>query len=274
MDINQIICGDNVAELKKFDDESVDLTVTSPPYDNLRNYKRTVEGRKIEYNGYSFPFEELAAELYRVTKPGGVVVWVVGDATEKGSETGSSFRQALHFMDCGFNLHDTMIYEKNSISFPSKTRYYQIFEYMFVFSKGKPKTINLIRDKKNKWAGVKYWGDISARDKDGKLVTNENKRDYKVPEYGVRNNIWRYNTGKGFSSKDKEAYEHPAIFPEKLAEDHILSWSEPGDIVLDPFIGSGTTAKMAILNDRKYIGIDVVKDYCDIAKRRLEKLEW
>ena len=117
------------------------------------------------------------------------MVWVVGDATEKGSETGSSFRQALHFMEMGFNLHDTMIYEKNSISFPSKNRYYQIFEYMFVFSKGKPKTINLIRDKKNKWAGVKYWGDISARDKEGKLVTNENKRDYKVPEYGIRNNI-------------------------------------------------------------------------------------
>tara|TARA_R110002126_G_scaffold103706_1_gene236811 strand:- start:131 stop:964 length:834 start_codon:yes stop_codon:yes gene_type:complete len=272
MEANKIICGDNVEELKKFDDDSIDLTITSPPYDNLRNYKRTIDGRKIEHNGYSFPFEELAEELYRVTKPGGIVVWVVGDATEKGSETGSSFRQALHFMEMGFNLHDTMIYEKNSISFPSKNRYYQIFEYMFVFSKGKPKTINLIRDKKNKWAGVKYWGDISARDKEGKLVTNENKRDYKVPEYGIRNNIWRYNTGKGFSAKDKEAYKHPAIFPEKLAEDHILSWSNPGDIILDPFVGSGTTAKMAVLNDRQYIGIDIVEEYCDIANERLGKV--
>lgn len=261
--INEIVCGDNVEVLKGFPDSCIDLTVTSPPYDNLRTY-----------NGFEWDFEGLARELYRVTKKGGVVVWVVGDATINGSETGTSFRQALTFIDVGFRLHDTMIYEKNTSSFPARrdgVRYTQIFEYMFVLSKGRPKTVDLICDKPNKWAGHKNWGRNTKRCKDGHLVEIEDIK--KVPKFSPRNNIWRYVVGGGFASTDKEAHQHPAIFPEKLAEDHIKSWSKPGDIVLDPFCGSGTTAKMALLNKRKFIGIDISEEYVDLARNRISKYQ-
>lgn len=232
-------CLDTLARMKE---AFIDLTVTSPPYDNLRTY-----------NGYSFDFPQVAQELYRVTKPGGIVVWVIGDATLKGSETGTSFRQALYFKELGFNLHDTMIYEKNSAAYPAhkkSIRYTQIFEYMFILSKGKPKTVNLIWDKPNKYAGHK--------DFSGKLKKP-------VPDYSPRNNIWRYVT-----SFNKVT--HPAPFPEALARDHILSWSNEGDIVYDPFIGSGTTAKMAVLTNRKFIGSEISKEYCETANNRLKNM--
>lgn len=242
--------------LSLLDSNSIDLTVTSPPYDNLRKYK-----------GYSFDFENIVKELFRVTKDGGIVVWIVGDSTANGSESGTSFKQALFFKECGFKLHDTMIYEKNSSSFPaSRTskRYTQIFEYMFVFCKGKIRSdITLLCDKPNKWAGHTNWGNNTQYDKDGNLKQTNNIKP--VPEFSLRNNIWKYSVG--FNDKTG----HPAVFPEKLAEDHILSWSNEGDIVLDPFMGSGTTAKMCILNNRKYIGFEISEEYCDIAKKRIEK---
>lgn len=266
---NQIICGDAVKILKDFDEDCIDLVVTSPPYDNLRNYNNHVKGSRAEFNGYSFDFENLAQELFRVVKAGGVVVWVVGDGTHKGSETLTSFRQALFFKEIGFNVHDTMIYEKNSISFPSSNRYNQIYEFMFVLSKGKPSTFNPIKDHKNKWAGHKYWGDLTVRDAKGQLVKRPNDRV--IPEFSMRTNIWRYNTGKGFSTKDKIAFEHPAIFPEALATEHIQSWSKPGDLVFDPMCGSGTTLKSAAMLGRQYIGIDIDKRYCEIAETRIKE---
>jgi site-specific DNA-methyltransferase (adenine-specific) len=219
----------------------IPLVVTSPPYDNLRNY-----------NGYSFDFESVARELYRVVSDNGVVVWVVGDATIKGSESGTSFRQALFFKEIGFNLHDTMIYEKNSPAYPARAdgnRYTQIFEYMFVFTKGKVKA-NLICDKPNKWAGHK--------DFSGKLKNP-------VPEFSPRNNIWRYTTSFN-------GWKHPAPFPEALAKDHILSWSSVGDIVYDPFVGSGTTAYVAKQLGRHYIGSEISIEYCTVIKERLSAL--
>lgn len=259
---NTIYCMDNVEGMRNLlPDNSIDLTVTSPPYDNIRNY-----------NGYSFNFEEVAKELFRVTKEGGIVVWVVGDSTIKGSETGTSFRQALGFMDVGFRLHDTMIYEKNTSSFPARrngNRYTQIFEYMFILSKGKPKTANLICDKPNKWAGHTNWGKHTQRDKDNDL--KEVSKIKPVPDFSPRNNIWKYIVGGGYATKDKIAHEHPAIFPEQLAEDHILSWSNEGDTVLDPFIGSGTTGKMALLNNRHYIGFEISQDYVNISNKRISE---
>ena len=259
--INKITCGDSALILKSIPSSSVDLTVTSPPYDDIR-----------DYNGYTFLEENIIKELFRVTKSGGVVVWVVGDSTIKGSESGSSFRQALKFMEHGFKLHDTMIYEKNTSSFPASkksTRYTQIFEYMFVFCKDKIKTANLISDKPNKWAGHTNWGKNTNRLKNGELQETSDIKP--VPEFSPRNNIWKYNVGKGFNSKDKESHEHPAIFPEQLAEDHILSWSNEGDTVLDPFSGSGTTLKMAKKNGRNYVGIDISDEYCKLAERILQK---
>ena len=165
-----------------------------------------------------------------------------------------------------------MIYEKNTSSFPARRtgkRYTQIFEYMFVFCKGKIKTGNLICDKPNKWAGHTNWGKNTQRGKDGELKKTKDIKP--VPDFSPRNNIWKYNVGKGFNSKDKESHKHPAIFPEKLAEDHILTWSNKDDVVLDPFMGSGTTCKMAKKNGRKYIGIDISKEYCELAEKIIAK---
>lgn len=262
--INKIINDNAVNAISKIKPNSIDLVVTSPPYDKIR-----------DYNGYIFDFETfktIVKELFRVVKSGGVIVWIVGDTTENGSESGTSFRQVLEFMNVGFKLHDTMIYEKNTSSFPAKrngTRYTQIFEYMFVLCKDKIKTSNLICDKTNKWAGHTNWGKNTNRLKNGELKETTDIKP--VPEFSPRNNIWKYNVGKGFNSSDKESHEHPAIFPEQLAEDHILSWSNENDIVLDPFVGSGTTCKMAKKNKRNYIGIDISKEYCELAEKIIAK---
>ena len=235
--------------------EPVDLTVTSPPYDNLRDYK-----------GYVFDFEGIAKELYRITKIGGVVVWVVGDETIDGSETGTSFKQALYFKEIGFNLHDTMIYEKTGCAMPSPNRYLANFEYMFVSSKGKPKTYNLIEDRKNRFP-IRWGKGRKVRNKDGSWSYREN---YTAKEFGRRFNIWKYNNGgQGYGCTDSFAQKHPASFPEQLAHDHIISWSNKGDTVLDPMCGSGTTLKMARLLGRKAIGIEISEEYCELTVRRL-----
>ena len=243
----------NLDTMKRMPDNFIDLTVTSPPYDNLRDYK-----------GYGFSFEEIARELYRVTKQGGVVVWVVGDATVKGSETGTSFKQALFFMQCGFNLHDTMIYYKNNPMPTAGKRYHQHFEYMFVFSKGQPNTFNPITE------NCKYNGlaNMKNRGQNGEL---NYKKVERTTEKKV-GNVFFYSIGGGISTKDAIAYNHPAIFPEQLANDHIISWSNEGDIVYDPFAGSGTSGKMAILNKRKCIMSEISSEYCEIIKKRLEPI--
>lgn len=252
MQTNYIKCCDNVQGLRGLPGSCIDLTVTSPPYDNLRTYK-----------GFSWDFDALAGELYRVTKPGGVIVWVVNDATVKGSETGTSFKQALAFKSIGFNLHDTMIWKKKGLTFPESVRYYPNFEYMFILSKGRPKTVNLIADRKNKSAGSPVLK--NERQRDGSFKRSAGARDgKKIKHYGVRFNVWDMS---GANNRT----EHPAVFPEQLACDHIISWSKPGDIVLDPFMGSGTTAVAAIKTGRKYIGFELSAEYCEIAQKRIEK---
>ncbi len=261
IEINKNYNESNLETMAKMPDNFIDLTVTSPPYDNLRTYK-----------GYSFDFEDIAKELFRVTKDGGVVVWVVGDATVDGGESGTSFRQALFFQSIGFLIHDTMIYEKNGAAYPANdksNRYSQVFEYMFVFSKGKPKTYNLIKDRKNRWAGSKTFGNQSNRKQDGVL---DKKGSRETPEFGYRYNIWKYNNGYGYSTKDEIAFEHPAIFPEKLAYDHIKTWTNENDLVYDCFMGSGTTAKACISANRNWIGSEISKEYCEIIEKRLQPL--
>lgn len=225
--------------------EIIDLTVTSPPYDNLRKYHS------------KFDLDVICKELYRATKQGGVCVWVVADQTINGSETGTSFRQALKFMECGWNLHDTMIYEKSGMAYPESNRYHQVFEYMFVFSKGKPKTTNIIKDRPNKYVGT------MGGNKRGGLC--------KRGEFGARFNVWRYNNGRDNSSKDRIAFRHPAIMPEQLTSDHILTWSNEGDLVCDIFMGSGTTAKMAKQANRNYTGCEIASEYFEIIEQRLNE---
>jgi site-specific DNA-methyltransferase (adenine-specific) len=259
---NNIYLGDCLDLMKYIKDEYIDLTVTSPPYDNLRSYNNSLKwGEHI--------WKPIIKELYRITKQGGVVVWIVGDATIKGSETGTSFRQALYFKGCGFNLHDTMIYAKNNVYAhdPRNKRYKQCFEYMFVLSKGKPNTYNEIKDRPNKHVGKTLSG-TKGRTKEG---IKRNLKPIVLGEYQARFNIWEYTTG-GSVASDKIAYKHPAIFPEQLAQDHIISWSNENDTVLDCFMGSGTTGKVCKLLNRKFIGIEISKEYFEIAKKRIESV--
>lgn len=251
MQANYIQCIDNVVGLKKLPAACIDLTVTSPPYDNLRKYK-----------GFSWNFEELAAELYRVTKPGGVIVWIVNDATVKGSETGTTFRHALHFKKIGFNLHDTMIWKKPGTTFPESNRYYPCFEYMLILSKGRPKTVNLLSDRKNKHEGKPV--KASEMQPDGSVKESSGSKHGKLSRpFGVRFNVWEIAPAAGNNTG------HPAVFPEKLVCDHIASWSAPGDVILDPFMGSGTTAVACIKTGRKYIGFEISAEYCNTAQKRI-----
>jgi len=254
--INKVHCADCLDIMKDIPDNSIDLTITSPPYDNLRDYK-----------GYIFDFKSIAKELFRITKQGGVVVWVVGDATIKGSETGTSFKQALYFKEIGFNLHDTMIYQKSNPIPLTHNRYEQQFEYMFVLSKGKPKTFKPIKIAV-KYSGISHGGGFRNKSKDEMPTIRQNKRTSNTEKN--KYNIWTYNIGNSQTTKDKIAFGHPAIFPEKLAEDHILSWSNPNDVVMDCLAGSGTTGIMAHKNGRKFILIETSETYCDIIKERFK----
>lgn len=254
--MNKLLLGNCLDKLKEIKENSVDLVVTSPPYDDLRNYNTG------KYKGNNY--KEIIKELYRVLKVGGVVVWIVADQTKNGSETLTSFRQAIMFQEMGFNVHDTMIWEKDTMSFPQKNRYENCFEYMFIFSKKSPKTFNPIEDRKNKYAGTKLHG--TYRNVDGETI----KRDEKwcgrnVKDYGKRFNIWKQPTEK--SNKTG----HPAVFPLKLVKDHIISWSNENDTVLDPFMGSGTTGIACKELNRNFIGIELDEEYFNIAKERIEK---
>jgi DNA modification methylase len=251
-----LMFGDCREKLQSLSHKSVDLTVTSPPYDNLRSYENSLIWNDLVW-------KEVIYELYRVTKDGGVVVWVVGDATINGSETGNSFRQALHAKDIGFNLHDTMIYLKPNFSAVGalKTRYAPVFEYMFIFTKGKIKTFNPIKDRECKTFGKPKRGTIRQKDGTMKRMSNEGLLQSK---FGQRFNVWEINPQ---TKKDI----HPAPFPENLAKDHIISWSNEGDTVLDPFMGSGTTGKAALLTNRNFIGIEVVNTYFEYTKTYLNQ---
>ena len=245
-----MIHGDNCETLAAMPAESVDLVVTSPPYDDLRTY-----------GGHSWDFPRLAGELTRVLKPGGVIVWVVADATVNGSETLTSMRQAIHFKDvCGMNVHDTMIYKQSGTGAKgSNLAYWQAWEYMLVMAKGTPKTVNRLQDRKNKLAGFKVW----KSDKCEKLGRSGGART--VGENGIRDNVWEY--ASRFWSE--ETTDHPAPFPIALAKDHVASWSNLGDVVLDPFAGSGTTLKAAKELGRRFVGIEINAEYVEICQRRI-----
>ncbi len=252
--------GDCLELMKNIPDNFIDLTVTSPPYDNLRTYNGNIDQ-------WSFKkFQDIAKEIYRITKNGGITVWIVNDSTLNGSKSCISFKQVLWFKDLGFNLHDTMIWEKPSFTDTGslRVRYGNVFDYMFILSKGKVKTFNPIKDRLNKYAGKKKHGTIRQSDGSFKRPSSIGKE---FAEYGQRFNVWKMNT----CCSKKEQTGHPAQFPEQLANDHIISWSNEGDTVFDPFMGSGTTGKMAKLNNRKFIGIEIDEKYFEIAKERIEQ---
>lgn len=240
--------------IKLIDNNSIDLTISSPPYQNLRTY-----------NGFSFDFESCASGLLRITKPGGVVCWVIGDSIEDGSETLEPFKQALYFKSIGFSVHDTMIYQKRNFSHPEKSRYHQVFEYIFILSKGKPKTFNPIKDRKNLTAGaVGNLGINTFTERDGSKSVRPKKI---TAEYGMRHNVWLGNT----SGQENMCVElkHPAIMPKWIARDLIISWSNPNDIVFDPMVGSGTVCVEAKKLNRLYLGFDVSEDYIKLTESNI-----
>jgi len=266
MELNKIYCEDCLETMSRMGDNFIDLTVTSPPYDNLRTYNDNIDETWSED-----VWKPIIKELYRVTKEGGVVVWVVGDASIDGSETGVSFMQALWAKECGFKLHDTMIYEKNNYMPLNHKRYEQAFEYMFVFLKGKIESFNAIKVKTttNQFRTpdvVRGAGD----DPSSKTAKRAKWKPQWTKKEKIKRNIWRYSVGQGQSSNDSLAFEHPAVIPEQLVLDHIRSWSNEGDLVYDPFMGSGTTAKMAHLLKRNWIGSELSQEYVDLAYKRLE----
>lgn len=265
IELNKIYNEDCTQTIHNIPDNFVDLIVTSPPYDNLRTY-----ANNIDENWNEEVWKPIIKGLYRIIKEGGVVVWIVGDATKNGSESCTSFKQALYFKEVGFKLFDTMIYEKKPRGACGNNKtYWQTFEYMFIFSKGTPKTINLICDRENK--------EERSGDNGTKRLTNGELKKVKrggYGKYGRRTNVWRYDIGNGKSTKYKEAYNHPAIFPEQLAIDHIISWSNKNDIVYDPFMGSGTTAQCAIQLGRNFIGSEISKEYMKIIESRIKKAYW
>ncbi len=252
MELDKIYNENCLITMDTMPDNFVDFVITSPPYDDIRNY-----------NGYQFEFEKIAKELFRVLKIGGVVIWVVGDATIEGSESGTSFKQALFFKEIGFRLHDTMIYYKNNPMPQTGNRYHQHFEYMFAFSKGSPKTFNPITEQ-TKYRGL---ANMKNRGQDGSLDYEKVER---TSEKKV-GNVFSYSIGGGISTKDKIAFNHPAIFPEKLVVDQIKTWTNENEIIYDPFMGSGTTAKIAMLLNRNWIGSEISKEYVEISMERLKE---
>ena len=244
--------GDCVELMQELDDESIDLVVTSPPYDNLRTY-----------GGYNFDFEKTANQLYRVIKDGGTIVWIVNDETIDGDESGTSFRQALCFKEIGFKLNDTMIWNKGGFTAVGALpyRYGQVFEYMFILTKGYAKTFNPIKDRPNKQYGRKQHGTIRQRDGTTKQMSSNGRN---ITPFGQRFNIW--NIYPENSSKNRTS--HPAQFSEELVHDHIISWSNEGDLVLDPFVGSGTTLKVCRLTNRNGIGFEINPEYEPIIRER------
>lgn len=253
--INKIICGDSLHILREIPNNSIDLILCSPPYDLTR-----------AYNGFTFNFKGIAQHLYRILKEGGVLVWIVGDQTVKGSESGTSFRQALYFMELNMLLYDTMIYAKSNPIPKNHRRYEQQAEFMFILSKGIPKTFNPILED-SKYAGTINKGTMRNSGKDDLQLKHGHNKP--VKERKIKGNIWFYSVGYGKTAKDKLAFEHPAVFPLQLAKDCITSWTNPQDIVLDPFMGSGQTALACIELNRNYIGVDISQEYCELAEKRI-----
>ena len=253
IELNRIYNIDCVEGMQYIPNDFIDLVVTSPPYDDLRDYK-----------GYSFDFETIAQQLFRVMKKGGVVVWVVGDKINKGNKSLTSFKQCLYFQEIGFNVHDVMIYQKKNTPFMRSNAYTNCYEFMFVLSKGSPKTFNPLNTSTKRQGFEKL---VSNKKADG-----NNKVLGELKEEKTRTNIWEYAVGLGGSTNDKIAFQHSAIFPERLAYEHILSWSNQEDIVFDPMCGSGTTCKMAKISNRNYLGMEISEEYTKIAQQRLAEI--
>lgn len=257
IELNSLYNEDCLATMQRMPDFFVDLTVTSPPYSQMRTYSGSEWSFEV--------FQKIAKELYRVTKDGGIVAWIVADQIVKGSKTLDSFRQGLYFAECGFRMHDVMAYIKSGVRNPSTNRYGQCWEYMFILSKGAPKTVNLIKDRKNLYPGPRTKRQNAVRTVDGDLVPD---RAYTIGEYGARWNYWQYSVGGGNTSKDKVAFKHPALFPERLASDMITSWSNVGDLIYDPFSGASTTGVCAKELNRNFILSEISSVYCDVSRER------
>jgi len=256
MELNKILKGDCLELMENIEDKSIDMIITSPPYDDIKNYN---------YNlNWNFGiFKLISNEMNRVLKDGGVIIWVVNDKTQNGSESLSSFKQVIFFNELGLKLYDTMIYKKLNYTPLTHRRYEQEFEYMFCLSKGIPKTFNPIKIK-CKYGGTKSRGSPSFYKSNNDNLTKINK--YIINNEKIKGNIFEYNTGSLTNIK----LNHPAVFPLELVNDQIISWSNENDIILDCFAGSGTTAIACINTNRNYILMEKEEKYIDIINDRIK----
>ena len=269
--LNRTHCGDAAKMLAELPDACVDLTVTSPPYDDMgADFVPIPKKGMRKYDGYQWDFMKIAKQLYRVTEDGGIVVWIVAPPTVGGSESLVVEYQKIFFRECGFKIHDTMIYRTEGLTM-NHNRYEQETEYMIVLVKGNIATFNPImvpckwygRDSDRTGTRYSEHDEPGTKRRSGKLRNN-------IHSEKIKGNVWKYVVGGGHTTKDKYTRPHPARFPEALARDHILSWSHPGDLVLDPFSGSGTTGKMAVQLGRQFLGFEISQKYCDMANRRIK----
>ena len=249
---NSIVLGDCVEGMRSLPPDLVPCTVASPPYGALRHY----------HGNHQFDFEAAAAELWRITRPGGVVCWVVREEVVDGSESGEASEQRLFFRDLGFRLHQTIVMERYGSRARSPGRYGESLEYAFILAKGKPATVRLLRDRRNKTAGKLVTA--THRYPDGSYRVQR----YEVDEWGYRKAVWYFAQGMHVAT-DPVARLHQAPMPEAMAEDLILSYSREGDLIFDPFAGVATTAKMALLNHRNYFGYEINAIYHARGEERL-----
>ena len=255
--INSIICGDSAEVLKNFPDNSIDMVVTSPPYDGLR-----------DYNGFSLDLHKIGKEIYRVLKDGGIAVMVIQDATKDFAKSLTSFRTIVDWCDnVGFRLFETVIYHKNGTEGAWwKQRFRVDHEYMPIFMKGKkPQYFNKEPLKIPSKHGGKVMSGSGNRRTDGTLSETVRRP---INTMKCRGTVWDYLMA---GDKNPLKRKHPAVFPDKIPYDCIQCFCPEGGLVLDPFIGCGSTAVMAKVLGRNYIGIDISREYCDLAEERIEK---
>ena len=248
---------DCVEGIKKLPDESIDLMITSPPYDGIR-----------KYNGFNYDLHATGKEIYRVLKDGGIAVMVIQDQTKNFGKTLTSFKMIIDWCDnIGFKLFETVIYKKHGGEGAWWTKRFRVdHEYMPIFLKGeRPQYFNKEHLKIPSKHGGKTMTGCATRLTNGKTLKS---KKVTINLMKCRGTLWNYTTcGDGSRLK----HQHPATFPNKIPFDFIECFCPKKGVVIDPFIGSGTTALAAIELERNYIGFDISKEYCDLAKKRIKE---
>ena len=256
---DKLIVGDCLNIMKKIEENTFDLIVFSPPYDSLR-----------KYNDYTFDLKKTGEQIFRVLKDGCLCAMVIQDQTKNFGKSLTSFRTAVDWVDrIGFKLFETVIYRKHGIEGAWWNKRFRVdHEYIHLFLKGeKPRYFNKDPLRIPSKHGGKTMVGSGNRKTDG---TTTKTTTIHVNKMKCRGTVWDYlNAG----DKNKLKQQHPAVFPDKIPYDIISCFSPVKGLVLDPFVGSGSTCVMAKKLDRFYTGIDISSKYIEIAKKRLKEVQ-